>query len=227
MRVPQPDQDFPAAPPADPRLAASETAHPPLLPSRAMLALLHMLVDDHHAERALQRDDADGFESRAHRAGRIEALQALAPPEGEDEPWIDLELLVRDSLRGFQFGESAGIAIAGASMLLHPAPARLLTLVLHELTTNAIKFGALSGRRPGQMLRIGWRNRRGGLELRWQESGTPILDLVRDRRSGFGRHLIKTLLPMQFGIRSSFALLPGGVHCSFLIQRDSYRINLC
>lgn len=185
-----------------------------------MLATLHMLVEDHH----LAHDPIGGNaeDARAHRAGRLEALQAIAPGSGRA---TDLELLVRDHLRAFQFGDAPGIVIEGPSLSLRPAAARLLALVLHELTTNAIKFGVLGEPRPDQSLHIAWQKIGARVQFLWQEGGISILALAGTRRAGFGQYLIETLLPLQFDVQSRFALLPGGVQCALLLPDESCNPN--
>ena len=187
----------------------------PACSPEAMLAALHALVEGHHAGQppsAVCVDDA-----RAHEAGRNEALRHAAAI-GATSDAVDLKLLVRDALRAFQFGEARGISIAGPDVLLRPAAARLLTLVFHELTTNAIKFGALSGATPHQALRIAWKHNALGVAIVWEEHGVAVLGPAERPRSGFGRKLIENTLASCCDALPSFRLLPGGVDCRFTIS---------
>ncbi len=179
-----------------------------------MLAALHALVDGHHA--ALPSGAACADEARAHQAGRNDALRHAAAI-GATSDAVDLELLVRDALRAFRFGDAPGISIAGPGVLLRPAAARLLTLVFHELTNNAIKFGALSGAAPRQALYIIWKHNAVGVEVAWREQGVAVLGPAERPRSGFGRKLIENMLAFYCETQPMFRLLPGGITCTFTI----------
>lgn len=179
-----------------------------------MLAALHALVDGHHAGQPSSAECAD--DARAHQAGRKDALQHAAAIDAASDA-VDLELLVRDALRAFQFGEAPGISVAGPGVLLRPAAARLLTLVFHELTTNAIKFGALGDATPRQVLHIGWKHDALGVEVAWREQGVAVLGPAERPRSGFGRQLIENILASYCETQPMFRLLPGGVTCTFTL----------
>nr|WP_093293331.1 hypothetical protein [uncultured Sphingomonas sp.] len=183
-----------------------------------MLATLHALVDGHYA--GLPCEDAAAAEARAHHAGRNDALQSAAAI-GIAGDAADLELLVRDALRPFQFGETPGIAIAGPGVLIRPAAAQLLTLVLHELTTNAIKFGALGYAVPRQTLQVGWKYTARGVVVEWRERGVAILGPAERPRMGFGRQLIEHVVAAYCGTQPSFRLLPGGVECTMTMPAQA------
>lgn len=190
----------------------------------AVLAALHALVDGHHAALSCRRTSAD--DARAHQAGRNEALRHAAAISAMSDS-ADLELLVRDALRAFQFGEAAGISISGPGVLLRPAAARLLTLVFHELTTNAIKFGALAGVAPRQTLHIAWKHIEQGVEIAWEEHRVAVLGPAERPRFGFGRKLIENTLASYFDTLPSFRLLPGGVNCRFTIPGQALYTDPC
>jgi hypothetical protein len=190
------------------------SAFDPVCTPSAILVALHALVDGHHADLPCSQAFTD--DASAHQAGRNEALRHAAAI-GATSDAVDLELLVRDALRAFQFGEARGISIAGPGVLLRPTAARLLTLVFHELTTNAIKFGALSGATRHQALQIAWKHNALGVEVAWEEHGVAVLGPAERPRSGFGRRLIENTLASCSDALPSFRLLPGGVDCRFTI----------
>src|SRR5690606_8946387 len=84
-----------------------------------------------------------------------------------------------------------------------------LTLVLHELGTNAVKYGALSG--EGGHVDIAWTMGAGGdyADLSWRESGGPRV--AAPARQGFGSHLIARSLPPVDGIEATIDYAPTGV----------------
>jgi two-component system CheB/CheR fusion protein len=90
--------------------------------------------------------------------------------------------------------------------------AETLALALHELTTNAVKYGALA--EPAGKLAVTWRvlntSRGRKLSLEWRESGVRALD-VKPARSGFGRELIEQGLPYELGATTALEFGRGGV----------------
>jgi two-component system CheB/CheR fusion protein len=90
---------------------------------------------------------------------------------------------------------------------------------LHELATNAVKYGALS--RPEGQLDIWWNVEKNGTEhpqlhVEWRESG--VADMpdpgASPQGSGYGRELIERALPFQLGARTRYSFAQDGVHCS-------------
>jgi two-component sensor histidine kinase len=82
-------------------------------------------------------------------------------------------------------------------------------MVLHELGTNAVKYGALSG--ADGRVEIDW-TANGSLRLRWAESGGP--PVVPPARRGFGSRLIERGLRHEIGGRVTLQFAPGGVVCT-------------
>ena len=100
--------------------------------------------------------------------------------------------------------------IGGRPVLLAPSAAIPLSLCLHELATNAVKYGALSA--SDGKVECDWIERSPGVfTLRWTENGGPAVS--QPRSSGFGTRLISAALN---GVPGGAALLkfePGGVRC--------------
>lgn len=150
-----------------------------------------------------------------HFAGR---LDTLARYHHNPSTSYDLEMLIRDELRDFQFGEDARITLAGENLSLQHAEALAMGLAIHELVTNALKFGALS-HRAGR-LRIGWSVVAGELRFEWTESGAPG-GTVGSHHYGVGRDVIEQALPRQLAARTSFALDPTGLNCQISFALSS------
>jgi two-component system CheB/CheR fusion protein len=112
------------------------------------------------------------------------------------------------------------VSIEGpAGVPLRSATVQTLALALHELTTNAVKYGALS-QHEGR-LRVAWQVVASSdgderLQVDWRESG--VADMpdagAPARGGGYGRELIERALPHQLGAKTSYALEPDGVHCT-------------
>lgn len=157
----------------------------------------------------------------AHLSGRIDAL-------ARTQAWfdfaackgVDLEEMIRDELRS-QSGHETQVEIAGPPVELPPRLAPPLALALHELATNAIKFGAL-GTDSGR-LRVVWRveggDERGDwLVLAWQEVGVAIRR--RPRKRGFGHELITQRVPYELSGRGSMDFAPSGVSVEIAIPLE-------
>lgn len=215
-----PQQDLEPGGAADQPLRFTSAFANTRAPGSDLLALLTELVDAHQGA-AAPRNDAERVDARLHYAGRREVLQCAAGAPGVSPGHGDLELLVRDSLRPFQFGEASGIRIQGPSVLLRAGPAQMLALVLHELTTNAIKFGALGGMSRRQTLEVQWQHSASGVAFSWREGGVAILGPAGVPRTGFGRALIENALPRFCSATTRFALLPGGVHCAITLPASA------
>ncbi len=108
-------------------------------------------------------------------------------------------------IRGYQ-----AFDIAGPDVVLTSKSALALSLAVHELATNAGKYGALSA--PGGRVSIHWaRTADGGLDLTWVESGGP--PVRPPTRRGFGSTLIERALAMETDGTAVLRYLPGGVVC--------------
>ena len=111
------------------------------------------------------------------------------------------------------FGTADGTAfhLEGPDIRLSPRIAVALSLSLHELATNASKYGALS--RPGGCVRLQWtvedERRPRDLRFTWTETGGP--PVVQPTQSGFGTKLIQRLLALEAGGNADIAYRAEGI----------------
>jgi light-regulated signal transduction histidine kinase (bacteriophytochrome) len=125
--------------------------------------------------------------------------------------WIDK--LLHEELDPYA-GANTGIGLHGAPVLLTSKAALAVSLAVHELVTNAAKYGALS--RPGGRITVDWRRQdSGGIQLSWRESGGPLV--TAPTRRGFGSTLIERALAMETGGHASVHYLRGGVVCEVFL----------
>jgi PAS domain S-box-containing protein len=158
------------------------------------------------------------FQDRLEALGRAQGLLFRVK---EDERVTFDELMETElSAQSIRVGEGGPVALNGPKgVRLRSSTVQTLAMVLHELFTNAIKYGALQ--QPNGRLTVRWRletlgeNGKPWLHLDWKESGVEMPPLgVAAQGSGQGRELIERALPYQFGAKTMFALEPGGVHCT-------------
>jgi PAS domain S-box-containing protein len=110
--------------------------------------------------------------------------------------------------------------IDGPALQLAPKPALALTLALHELATNAAKYGALSV--PSGQVAITWDIQRADpphFVLRWQERGGPPVS--PPARTGFGSRLVEGVLPAELKGEVRMAYDPAGVTCEIVAPLSS------
>ncbi|MCJ2037309.1 sensor histidine kinase [Methylobacterium sp. J-068] len=109
--------------------------------------------------------------------------------------------------------DTARFDLVGPDTRLHPKVAVTLAMALHDLMTNAAKYGALSV--PEGRVSVRWTLEPVGagerLKLDWTESGGPTV--AEPTRKGFGTRLIERQLPMEFEGTAVIGYPPGGVVC--------------
>ncbi len=125
----------------------------------------------------------------------------------------DVEAVIRTAINPFSGTGEPRFALAGPRVDLHAKAALSLAMALHELCTNAIKYGALSSEN-GQV-RIDWSLDEGHrLTLTWQESGGPIVAAPEAR--GFGSRMIERALAADLGATVSFDYAATGLICTII-----------
>jgi PAS domain S-box-containing protein len=127
------------------------------------------------------REFASAFAGRIQSMARVHYMLSTATWQG-----ADLRGLIRDQLLHGPVDETR-ITAWGPTVRLEPQLALHMALMLHELGTNANKYGALS--LPGGRVAIGWTVEDAWLHLRWEERGGPAVRAPTKR--GFGTSLIE------------------------------------
>lgn len=161
-------------------------------------------------------------ELRGHRdvwesaAGRLRALMAaddfLAAGDGGGDG-VDFREILQMELAPYG---SASVAMRGEPLMLHGKLPSVLSLIVHELATNAAKYGALSA--PNGVIAIEWTERDGDIVVVWTESGGP--DVVAPDKRSFGTNLIERSLDAFKGTaRIEFAR--AGIVCRMRFPRPA------
>ena len=110
--------------------------------------------------------------------------------------------------------EPGRVNIDGPSATLPASSAQTLALAIHELATNAVKYGALN--QAAGRLDVSWKieNIKGAsrrVVLDWRESGVDMPH--RNGRKGYGSELIERALPYQLKAQTDLRFGPDGVRC--------------
>ncbi|KAB2851149.1 MAG: PAS domain S-box protein [Hyphomicrobiaceae bacterium] len=145
------------------------------------------------------------MDDRLAALSRVQGLLSRSDPSP-----IDVSDLVRMEIDAVAPNRHLGqIVLVGPRIPLPGSVVQTLALALHELSTNALKYGALScadGR-----LKVTWhRSGAGRLVLDWAEEG---FEPKSRQRLGYGRELIEKALPYTTGAETTFDLSKGGLHC--------------
>lgn len=147
--------------------------------------------------------------------GRLMALartQALLTRSGN--AGVEVGLLIRDEVEA-QAEHPDQYVIEGPVVVVPPKAAEVLTLAIHELTTNALKYGALA--EPEGRLRVAWapfqRDGEPWLGIDWTERRATPLVATGARRRGFGTELIERRVPHELRGNGALTFDPLGAEC--------------
>jgi two-component sensor histidine kinase len=144
--------------------------------------------------------------------GRIQSM-AAAHSLLSERSWhsVALDNLVHAELA--PYATCANVKITGTNVVLSSAETQALAKVLHELATNAAKYGALSI--PGGEVSVSWDRKPNGqkatLVLEWREvRGPPVASKIQ---SSYGTNLIRNLIPHELGGTIDLVFAADGVNC--------------
>ena len=109
--------------------------------------------------------------------------------------------------------EPSRITLSGDDFMLQPDAAIRLVLLIHELGTNALKYGALSV--PTGKIRLRWSTGDGFLLLGWRETGVP--NVKHPQRKGFGFRMLEQIIPAEGG-HTELVFGDDGLSCEIRIR---------
>lgn len=151
-------------------------------------------------------------------SARIQALSATQDLLVQNE-WhgIDIRDLVRAHLAVFEDLIGNRIELQGPHVRLTPAAAQGIGLALHELATNAGKYGSLSN--DAGKVQVAWDQDGQTFRICWQETGGPPVQ--EPKKAGFGKTIITYAAETSVEGQSDLAFRPGGVHWSLQCRLSS------
>jgi PAS domain S-box-containing protein len=148
-------------------------------------------------------------------AGRLGALSNVCSLFVESR-WLGAELsaVVAQELAPYTETFGKRVIIDGPPTLLEPSVAQAIAVTLHELATNAAKYGALS--QLNGKLNVGWSDVADRqLRLRWTETGGPAVQ--KPERGGVGSRIIEAMIGQQKG-QAHFDWREQGLICEITLQ---------
>ncbi len=160
---------------------------------------------------------ADGEKFVAAIQGRIRAM-ATAHTLLSNSRWQGADLLVLVNEELAPYTDCGSVAVDGESVSILPTVAQSLALVLHELATNAAKYGALS--QAGGRLAVSWRLEGNEMRLDWiEECGFAI---PKQSKPGFGSRVIEASIG-QLGGHIARKWPPDGLRCTITLPGKHFR----
>jgi two-component system CheB/CheR fusion protein len=189
--------------------------------TRNLIAVTQALADRTVRESHSLRDFKDLYAARLRAVSRVQGLLSRLG----DHERISFDELLRVELAAHARSNEGAerVRLDGpAGIRLRSGTVQTLALAIHELVTNAVKYGALSA--PDGVLTVKWHAERASseapqrLHVEWREQGVGIgcaPDAVRSR--GYGRELIEAALPYQLGAQTTYDLGVDGVLCTISV----------
>ncbi|MDB5700274.1 MAG: sensor histidine kinase protein [Sphingomonadales bacterium] len=164
------------------------------------------------------------FESRLGALSRVQSLLARL-----DHADVNLHTLIDAELVAHADGQlgTDKIVVDGPAVNLPAISAQALGLALHELATNAVKYGALA--QSGGRLSVTWRVETEAAKpvvaLEWKESSVSMPIGVAPRRKGYGSELIERALPYQLSARTRLEFRHDGVRCEIRVPITTQQLE--
>ena len=181
----------------------------------AMSELLHRVRNILANVRAIavqSRDHAESlqefweaFSGRLDSLASIQSLLAISKDSA-----VTIEEILLEELRTYSTPGDERYTLIGPPITLKADAAQTLTMILHELTTNSAKYGALSA--DGGTIAISWGVKGGRLQFNWIEHGVP--DVPKPEHRGFGTLLIEDAVPYSLAGTAKLDFLEHGIACN-------------
>ena len=163
--------------------------------------------------------ERDEYDARLAALGRVQGFLSRSP--GYSVPLGDV---VEAELQAAGDGASAKVEVAGPAVDLPGESVQAVALALHELATNAVKYGAMA--QPSAQLSVTWRIEAGEggapcLVIDWRESRVAMPAGPPARR-GYGTELITRALPYQLRAETALEFMPDGVRCRIILPASAF-----
>ena len=185
--------------------------------TRNLMAVIRAIADKTARSRSNLTDFLDDFRDRLAALARVQGLLSRI----NENDRVTFDELIETELAAMN-GNAERVTVEGPKgVRLRSSMVQTLALALHELATNAVKYGALG--QSDASLTIRWTLVREGpaeqpwLHIDWRETGVALPPEGASRKTGQGRELIERALPYQLGAKTRYQLGPDGLHCTISI----------
>ncbi|WP_245409103.1 sensor histidine kinase [Shinella sp. WSJ-2] len=183
------------------RFLMREVAHR----SKNQLTVIQAMLNQSASGAENAADFAETFRKRVSGLARSTDLMIANATEG-----INLVELAKNQLKPFTPDDASRVSIAGPAVLLDPQASQTLGMALHELSTNATKYGALANEHG--IVSLSWVTSDENLALVWRESKASIdREAIATRRKGFGSVVLERMLGMALDATLEFIVHDDGI----------------
>lgn len=173
-----------------------------------ILALTKSIVEQSRASATGVKDYANAV------AGRLQALSFAHDQITRESAGGDLRRLIESEVAAYGGVSGERSIVRGPAVQLNSRAYSSLALVIHELATNAAKYGALSN--ASGVVEIVWTvSPQGDCIITWEERGGPLIET--QGRAGFGSTLIERVVPFDLGGKAEVAYLREGAKARLAI----------
>ena len=161
----------------------------------------------------------DEYDARLAALGRVQGFLSRSTAYS-----VPLGDVVKAELQAAGDGASDKVEVGGPLVDLPGESVQAVALALHELATNAVKYGAIT--QPSARLTVFWRTETEEdgaqrLVIDWQESGVAM-PAGQPARRGYGSELITRALPYQLRAETALEFTPGGVRCRIILPESAF-----
>ncbi|WP_411033898.1 sensor histidine kinase [Shinella sp. BYT-45] len=183
------------------RFLMREVAHR----SKNQLTVIQAMLNQSAAGAENASEFAETFRKRVAGLARSTDLMIANATQG-----VNLAELARNQLKPFTPDDATRVRIAGPAVLLDPQASQTLGMALHELSTNATKYGALANETG--VVSLSWVTSGENLNLVWRESRATIdKDAIAASRKGFGSVVLERMLGMALDAKLDFIVHDDGI----------------
>ena len=183
------------------RFLMREVAHR----SKNQLTVIQAMLNQSAAGAENAGDFAETFRKRVAGLARSTDLMIANATQG-----VNLAELARNQLKPFTPDDAERVRISGPAVLLDPQASQTLGMALHELSTNATKYGALAN--EAGIVSLNWATSGEALNLVWRESGVTIdRQAIAASRKGFGSVVLERMLGMALDAKLDFIVHDDGI----------------
>lgn len=178
-----------------------------------ILALVKSLSTNARESTGSSGDYATSLEQRVFSLAASHDLLTRSEMEG-----VSLRALAAMELEPFLSEAQIEAALSGPDVTLSTDAVSMATLLIHELTSNAVKHGALSV--SGGRVEVSWEVTGSEFFFRWREYGGP--EITPPTRRGFGMELLEEAIPFEFNGKAELTFAPSGFAADYTMSAHPF-----
>ncbi len=181
--------------------------------TRNLMAVIRAVADRTLSECDTLEEFGHAYGSRIEAIARVQSLLSSLDDGGK----VAFDKLLHEELKAHGAERGRVVLEGPTGVALRSTTLQTFALALHELATNAAKYGAL-GSETGKLkvcwLVHRWEDGTPALKMTWNEESSEAVARPAERKGSYGRELIERALPYQLKARTSYALTSHGVECT-------------